>query len=166
MSTSKTIKKFLAICLALVMTFGVCGCSKIFDKDERTKEEYQAEATEISAEIVKRMIEGNYDPIDKYFSSADSSSVEEIVNNIDKRLEKESLVTVVSVYTDPDSYATDVQFQISLYFGGHSSSTTCYMRLRRSGGGWVVANGGSFARDIEALNSRFVQEKMKELGEG
>ena len=165
MKTTNIIKRIIAICLMLATIITACGCKKIFHQDSRSAEEYQAEATEISADIVKHMLAGEFDPIDKYFSSADSSSVEEIMSGIDERLKKESLTTIVSVYTDPDSYATDVQFQISLYFGGHSISTTCFMRLRRSGGGWVVANGGSFSRDIQALNDRFVQEKAKELGE-
>ncbi len=165
MKTTNTIKRLVVICLVLATIIAACGCKKIFNQDSRSAEEYQAEATEISASIVRHMLAGEYAPIDKYFSSADSSSVEEIMNNIDVRLKKESLTTIVSVYTDPDSYATDVQFQISLYFGGRSISTTCYMRLRRSGGDWVVANGGSFSRDIQALNDRFVQEKAKELGE-
>lgn len=162
MKASNTVKRIMAFCLTWMIVLGVCGCSKIFKKDDRTAEDYQAEATVIAESIMRNMLAGYYDPIDKYISSADDSAVEEIINNIDPSLTKESLTTVVSVYTDPDTYATDVQFQISLYFEGTSTSTTCYMRLRRSGNSWVVANGGTLARDIQALNARFVEEKMEE----
>lgn len=164
MRTSRAVNRMMAFVLMLMIAIGACGCNaSIFGKgDKRTAEDFQAEATELSDKIVKAMLSGNFESIEHYFSSADSSEVEQIVTNMDPRIRKESLTTIVSVYTDPDTYATDVQFQISLYFGGRSISTTCYMRLRRSGRNWVVANGGTFSRDLQALNERFVEEKKKE----
>ena len=159
MNTSKTIKKICAISMILAILMSLCGCSA---KEERALEEYASEAQEVSTTIMQNIIRGNFVNIKRYIRSSEEEEVEQMLVNIEDDLRKYARFTIISSHTDPKSYATDVEFNVTLIYGEAHASVLCCMRLRRSDGKWIVENGVPITTDLQTVNANFQEELKKE----
>ena len=163
MNTSKTIKKICAVSLILAILMSLCGCSaSIFGGDERTLEEYAQEAKTVSQTIMQSIIRGDFANIKRYIRSGEEDEVERMLTGMEDDLRKYAKFTILSSYTDPKSYATEVQFNVTLVYGEAHASVLCYMRLKRSGGKWIVENGVPITTDLQNVNANFQEELRKE----
>lgn len=163
MNTSKTIKKICAISLILSILLSMCGCSAaLFGGDDRTLEEYAQEAKDVSTSIMQNIIRGNFANIKRYIRSSEEDEVEQMLVNMEDDLRKYAKFTLLSSYTDPKSYATDVEFNVTLVYGEAHASVLCCMRLKRSGGKWIVENGIPITTDLQTVNANFQEELKKE----
>ena len=163
MNTSKTIKKICAVSLILAILMSMCGCSAaLFGGDERTLEDYSQEAKNVSQVVMQSIIRGDFASIKRYIRSSEESEVEQMLIGMEDDLRKYAKFTMISSFTDPKSYATDVQFKVTLVYGEAHASVLCCMRLRRSGGNWVVDNGVPITTDLQTVNANFQEELKKE----
>ena len=163
MNTSKTFKKICAVSLILAILMSFCGCSaSIFGGDERTLEEYAKEANDVSQTIIQSILRGDFANIKRYIQSSEEDEVEKMLTGMEDDLRKYAKYTIVSSFTDPKSYATDVQFNVTLVYGEAHASVLCCMRLKRSGGNWIVENGVPITTDLQAVNANFQEELRKE----
>ena len=165
MKASNKIIKFIAVMMIVAITASLCACSvKLpFQKsDDRTIEEYQAEAKELGYYLLRRMFIGDYASIRTYVKSDERDRVEEIVTSLDSRLYDEAQIAIVSVYTDDKTHETSVSFRISLSFLTSTSSSICSLSMTPSGSSWKINNGVAFCMDIQNINDIFLEGKKQD----
>lgn len=158
MRVSKRVIRLVAICLMAALMMGVCGCKK----DKRTKDDFQNEASELSYYLVRRIFIADYDSVSKYISKDDRSKVEPIIRSMDSGLYSDASVEVSMVYTDPQTYETEIEYRITLHFDKNTSSFYCQMTMSRSGGDWKINNALPFCLDMEKINNTYVNGKLED----
>ncbi|MBR3032491.1 MAG: hypothetical protein IKH92_05680 [Clostridiales bacterium] len=165
MRGSKKVIRLIAIVMMVALTAGICGCSgklPFMKGDSKTLEEYQAEATELSYYLVKRIFIADYDSVRKYIKSDERDKVEPIISKMDTRLYTEADVTIATVYTDPQTKETQIEYRITLHFQKTTNSFFCQMTLTRSGSDWRMSNAMPFCLDMERINEKFADVKREE----
>lgn len=165
MKASNKIMKFIAVLMIVAITAGVCGCSvklPFQKKDDRTIEQYQAEAKELGYYLVRRMFIADYASIKTYVNSGERDKVEEIVTSLDSGLYQDADVAIVSVYTDDQTHETSVGFRITLTFMTSSSSSICQLSMTPSGSSWKINNAVAFCMDIQNINDIYLEGKKQD----
>lgn len=157
-------KRVLTIMLVLSVLMGVCGCQSIpfLNKDKRTKNDFQQEAMDLSERILRRILAGDFDSVDRYIRDVDKDNVKSVVDNMAPGLANRSTITIEEVFTEDGSYDTEVHYRLSIYYMKEVSSVSFVMRLERSGDSWIVSNASTLFFDIEALNEKYAEELQKE----
>lgn len=158
MRGSKRVIRLIAICLMLALTLGVCGCKK----DTRTEEDFKNEATELSYYLIRRIFIADYDSVSRYISSDDKDKVRPIITNMDTRLYKDAQVSETMVYTDPETYQTEIEYRITLSFDRNTKSFYCQMTMTRSGSSWKLSNAVPFCIDMGTINETYVNGKIED----
>ena len=164
MRVSNTTRRIVAIGLLLAVVLAFSGCSKVpfFNTDNKSKEEYQVEATELAYNVLKKMLAGSYDEVKAYIDSEDRSKVSTVLGDMDAGLQKDANITIESVYTEDKTYDTQVQFRITLTFNKHTTSIMCVMKLARYSGSWRIYNAIPFCSDLSKLNTMYIDGKLED----
>ena len=165
MKGSRKIIRLIAVCLLLAMVAGICGCGKRLPfqkKEEKTQEEYQQEAEELSYYLLRRILIADYDSVRDYIKKDEREDSEPIIRNMDVRLYTDAVVTVQGVQIDPTTYETKIEYRISLNFDKASSTFLLQMVMSRSGSSWKIANALTLCVDMDNLNQVFIAGKTKD----
>lgn len=166
MRSSKKVIRLLAILMIVALTAGICcGCNiKLpFSKGEtKTQEELQDEATELSYYLLRRIFIADYDSVRKYVKSEERDKVKPIITNMDTRLYKEAQVEVATVYIDPKTKDTEIEYRITLRFEHTTNSYACQMTMSRSGSSWSLSNAMPFCLDMDMINQKFIDGKLQD----
>ena len=165
MRTSNKICRAIAIILLVALTACMCGCNgklPFMKGEEKTQEELQDEATELSYYLLRRIFIADYDSVRKYVKSDERDKVEPIITKMDTRLYKEANIEVTTVYTDPKSHETEIEYRITLHFEHTTNSYALQMTMSRSGSSWRLSNALPFCMDMDTINQRFISGKLED----
>ncbi|MBP5417404.1 MAG: hypothetical protein J6Y58_07765 [Clostridiales bacterium] len=165
MRGSKRLIRSIAILVLVALTAAICGCNgklPFMKGEEKTTEEYQAEAQELSYYLIRRIFIADYDSVRKYVKSDERDKVEPIITQMDTRLYKEAEVQLATVYTDPETYETQIEYRITLHFDTTTNSYACQMTMVRSGSSWRLSNAMPFCLDMGRINDKFVNGKLED----
>ncbi len=161
MEVSKRINRIVAICLFLVVSISMCGCSamSIFKKDDRTVDDYKKEATELSYYLIRRMFIADYDSVNSYVNKSDRGEVKTAVLSLDTGLYKDADVAISAINIDEETYSTTIEYRITLTFERDTKAFLCKMRMTRSGSSWRIANAIPFCSDLQKINDAYINGK-------
>ena len=164
MQLSNKGRRFIAIGLLLTIVLAFSGCSKVpfFNSDNKTKEEYQTEATEVAYIALQRMLAGDYENVKTYVDSENRSKVSDVLAGVDPRLANDATIVIESVFTEEKTYDTQVQFRITIAFAKRTTSIMCVMKLARYNGGWRIYNVIPFCSDLSKLNAMYIDGKSED----
>ena len=165
MRTSNKIFRAIAIILLVALTACMCGCNgklPFMKGEEKTPEELQDEATELSYYLLRRVLIADYDSVRKYVKSDDRDKIESIISKIDTRLYKEADVEIATVYIDPKSHDTEIEYHLPLHFEHTTNSYALQMTMSRSGSSWRLSNALPFFMDMDTINQRFINGKLED----
>ena len=165
MRTSNKIFRAIAIILLVALTACMCGCNgklPFMKGEEKTQEELQDEATELSYYLLRRIFIADYDSVRKYVKSDDRDKIESIISKIDTRLYKEADVEIATVYIDPKSHDTEIEYHLTLHFEHTTNSYALQMTMSRSGSSWRLSNALPFFMDMDTINQRFINGKLED----
>ncbi|MBO4473542.1 MAG: hypothetical protein IK020_09930 [Clostridiales bacterium] len=164
MRVSNSTRRITAVALLLAIVLSFSGCSKLpfFNSDNKTKDDYQIEATELALSVLKRMLAGSYDDVKPYVDSEDRDRVQEVLSGMADGLFKDATITIESVFTEDKTYDTQVQFRITVAFAKHTTSIMCVMKLARYSGSWRIYNAIPFCSDLSKLNNMYIDGKAED----
>ena len=165
MKASNKIMKFIAVVMIVAIAAGICGCSgklPFMKKDDRTIEDYQAEAKELGYYLIRRMFIADYESVKDYVKKDERDKVEEIITSLDSNLYNDAQIDIVSVYTDEKTHETSVSFRITLSFITSTTSSVCQLSMSPSGSSWKINNAIPFCMDIQNLNETYIEGKKQD----
>lgn len=165
MKTSNIVIRSIAILLLIALTSCMCGCNgklPFMKGEEKSREEYQAEAQELSYYLIRRIFIADYDSVRKYIKSDERDKIEPIITKMDTRLYKEADIQLATVYTDPQTYETQIEYRITLHFDTTTNSYACQMTMARSGSSWRLSNAMPFCLDMDRINDKFINGKLED----